>query len=138
MLQRKTITKRQKKERARKRFGLALLFIGLIFVSISIFYIAFLEKPGPITSPLSKDQVSGTAKINKILKEKNISYKDISTSKDLYYVIKLSDKEEVIIDPKKNIEEQLSSLQFILSQLKIEGKTFKRLDFRYQKPIISF
>ena len=71
-------------------------------------------------------------------KSKNISYISIETAKDLSLIIKLDKERQVIIDPDKDINQQLSSLQLILSQLKIEGKLFKRLDFRYQKPIISF
>lgn len=138
MLPKKSVTKRQKKEASKKRLGLILTFAGLVMIATSLFYVAFLEKnPKPI-SPLSKNQISSNVLIEKKLKEKNISFKSIETSKDLSTSIKLKDDQEVIIDPNKNIDQQLSSLQLILSQLKIEGKSFKRLDFRYQKPIISF
>ena len=138
MLPRRTITKRQKKEEKKKRWGVLLLILGLITICFSLFFAAFLQKPEPIINPLSKDQASDTSKLIKILKEKNIMYSDISTDKDLSYIIKLPDKRVVVIDSKKDIEKQLSSLQFITSQLKIEGKTFKRLDFRYQRPVITF
>lgn len=138
MLPRKTLTKRQKKEASKNRLGLILVFIGLALISFSLIVAVFLVKDPLFVSPLSKDQTSINLKIEKILKEKKISYKSIITSPDLSFVIGLDKDHEVIIDSKKDIDSQLSSLQLILTQLKIEGKTFKRLDFRFQKPIISF
>lgn len=138
MLPRKTITKKQKKERSRKKLGLSLLFVGLIMISASLFFTAFLEKPDKPISPLSKDQSSINSKIEKGLKDKKILYISVETLKDLNYQILLDNKTQVIIDSKKDIGAQLSSLQLVLTQLKIEGKSFKRLDFRYQKPVISF
>lgn len=138
MLPRKTLTKKQKKENFRRLFGIGLILIGLIITTLLLFYLVFLQKTPEFLNPLSKDQTSIGTKIQKILKEKKITYKSISTSKDLTYKVVLDGDSEVIIDPKKSVEAQLSSLQLILQHLKIEGKRFKRLDFRYQKPIISF
>lgn len=138
MLPRKNLTKKQKKENSRRRLGVGLIFSVLIIIAAFLFYLAFLQKTPVFLNPLSKDQISTGTKIQKILKEKKISYKSLATSKDLTYRIVLDKDSEVIIDPKKSIEGQLSSLQLILSQLKIEGKMLKRLDFRFQKPIISF
>lgn len=138
MLQRKTITKKQKKERSRKKLAAALIFIGLSVISVFLFYVAFFQKEPLFVSPLSKDQTSGITKVEKIFNEKRIHYESLTISKDLNYIVKLDEKSEVIIDHKKDVFDQISSLQLILSQLKIEGKAFKRLDFRYQNPIISF
>lgn len=138
MLPVKTVTKKQKKEASKKRTGIFLIFIGLVLIVVSLFYTTFFEDvPKPI-SPLSRNQTSVNSIIEKTLKSKNIPFISIETSKDLSLIIKLSKDNEVVIDPNKDIDQQLSSLQLILSQLKIEGKLFKRLDFRYQKPIISF
>lgn len=138
MLPRKIITKRQKKEQSRKKLGLILLFVGLVLISASLSFSAFLEKPDKPISPLSKDQSSVNSKIEKALRDKKIPYISVTTLKDLNYQILLDNKTEVIINSNKDIIEQMSSLQLILTQLKIEGKSFKRLDFRYQKPVISF
>ncbi|MBI2622003.1 MAG: hypothetical protein HYW63_05170 [Candidatus Levybacteria bacterium] len=138
MLPQKTITKKQKKQKIRKQLFIGLIFIGLIVIFFILFYLAFLQKTPEFFNPLSRNQTSTGFIIRQTLMEKKINYKSISTSKDLTYRIVLDNNSEVIIDPKKNVEEQLSSLQLILARLKIEGKMFKRLDFRYQKPIISF
>ncbi len=134
----RTITKKQKKEASKKRLGILLIFVGLIAVNLVLIYSAFFEKPEPILNPLSKNQTSTTQSLEKKLKETGVEYKSFTTEKDLNYKITLKSGAEVVVDQDKDIGEQLSSLQLILKQLKIEGKTLRRLDFRYQKPIITF
>jgi hypothetical protein len=138
MLPRRTLTKKQKKKIKRKKSGVILIFTGLLIICASLFFGVFFDKEPIYVSPLSKNQITSTSRMEKLLKEKKIEYESLETTRDLYYIIKLDKNREVIIDPQKNITEQISSLQLILRQLKIDGKAFKRLDFRYQKPIISF
>lgn len=138
MIFKSTVTKKEKKKASKKKLGILLVFVGLVALNFTLIYAAFFEKPKPIMSPLSKNQVSSTKIFEDKLKSTKIEYKSITTEKDLNYLVKLKNSGEVIIDPNKDIDEQLSSLQLILSQLKIEGKTLKRLDFRYEKPIITF
>jgi flagellar biosynthesis/type III secretory pathway M-ring protein FliF/YscJ len=138
MLPKRTLTKKEKKKIQRKKLGLSLIFIGLSLIAFMLFYLVFLEKDPPLINPLSKDQSSTDSKLIKILKEEKIAYKEIETTKDLKYRIKFDKNGEAILTPEKNLEEQIASLQLIISQLKIEGRTFKRLDFSYEKPIITF
>ncbi len=134
----KTVTKKEKKEASKRRNGFLLIFLGLVALNIVLLYSAFFEKPKPILNPLSKNQISSSQIIEKKIKESGVRYQSISTEKDLTYLIKLDPKGEVVMDPSKDVDRQLSSLQLILKQLKIEGKALKRLDFRYEKPIITF
>jgi hypothetical protein len=138
MIFRRTITKKQKRNAYKKRLGILLIFIGLLLVNFFLVYLTFIEKPKPIVSPLSKNQITSLKQIEGMLKKQKIEYISVSTQKDSNYLIKLRSGAEVILDSGKNIDQELSSLQLILSQLKIEGKTLKRLDFRYKKPIITF
>jgi hypothetical protein len=48
----------------------------------------------------------------------------------------LSNKSEIFLTRDKDINPQLASLQFILSRLTMEGKGFRSLDLRFDKPII--
>jgi cell division septal protein FtsQ len=138
MLPRRTITKRQKKERSRKRLGAIFVVLGLFIIALFLSYAAFFDK-GPIfVSPLSKNQETSITRVEELLKENGIQYESIESGEDRTYLVKLDKKSEVILDSKQKVDEQISSLQLILRQLKIEGRTFKRLDFRYQKPVISF
>ena len=138
MIFRKTVTKRDKRNRARKKLGIILILVSLIVINLVLVYKAFFEKPKSIINPLSSNQISSTETIRIKLKENNINFLSLSTENDLNYLIKLKDGGEVIIDSGKSVDEQFSSLQLILSQLKIEGKALRRLDFRYEKPIITF
>lgn len=45
---------------------------------------------------------------------------------------------QAIISPQKNLNEQLDSLQLIFSRTKIEGEKPKRIDLRFDKPVISY
>lgn len=137
MIFKSTVTKKEKKNASKKRLGILLIFAGLLALNFTLIYAAFFQKPEPIISPLSRNQASSTGIIENKLKEYKIEYNLLSTQKDLNYLVKLKSGGEVVIDPGKNIDQQLSSLQLILSQLKIEGKTLKRLDFRFEKPIIT-
>ena len=78
------------------------------------------------------------SKIEKILQEKKIDYKIVIKLQDNSYAIKLVDGSEVIISSQKNINKEMSSLQFILSRLTMEGKEFYKLDLRFEKPVIIF
>jgi len=133
-----TVTKKQRKKVKQKKISVFLIVLGLSLIASSLFYFAFLEKKTLYLNPLSKDQTSKNSQVERLLKEKEIPFESVTTSKDLSYVIKINSESEVIIDSKKEIEQQVSSLQLITSQLTIEGKAFKRIDFRYQKPIITF
>jgi len=50
----------------------------------------------------------------------------------------LKDGEEVVFSLKKEIQIQVDSLQFILSRSKIEGKGVKRIDLRFDKPVVNY
>ena len=138
MIFKKTVTKREKKNQARKKLVFLLIFVSLIVINITLIYKAFIEKPKPIINPLSANQTSSTKVIEQKLKENKIEFETLTTEEDLNYLIKLKDGGEVVLDPSKDLDEQFSSLQLILSQLKIEGKALKRLDFTFEKPIITF
>lgn len=138
MLQRKITTKRDKKIRIRKKSGLVLILLGLLFIATSLFLIKFFTHDPLFVSPLSQIHDSTDTSLVKELKKNKVEYQEIKTNNDLSYLIVLKENQEVIIDPKKDISLQLSSLQLIIAQLKIEGKAFSRLDFRYEKPVIVF
>lgn len=137
MLLQKVVTKKDKRKAIRKHRGLIFVFVGLVMIVVSLFYTAYLEKPPKVVSPLAKNQITDTGKVEQILKGKEIPYQNLEVEDDLSYKIVLSSGSEVYLDSKKDLTTQLSSLQLILSQLKIEGKTFKRLDFRFEKPVIA-
>jgi hypothetical protein len=80
---------------------------------------------------------SQAALIKKTLADKSIDYSLVEI-KDSVYVITLANGEHVTLSAKKDIITQISSLQFVLSRLTMEGRQFRTLDLQYDKPIIVF
>ena len=75
--------------------------------------------------------------VEKILKDNNISFSAVTTL-DSSYSVNIPNNGLVILSGDKDINSQIASLQRILIQLTIEGKTFKNIDFRFSEPTISF
>lgn len=78
------------------------------------------------------------SEINDLLQESGIAFTSVESANDSSYLVNLKDGGQVIITQNKNVQNQISSLQLILSRLTIEGKRFKSLDFRYDKPVVLF
>jgi len=55
-----------------------------------------------------------------------------------FLVVWLESGEEVIFSLRKEIQVQVDSLQFILSRSKIEGKGIKKIDLRFDKPVVNY
>lgn len=72
------------------------------------------------------------------LKEFNLAIKKIDIINEDMILFKLKDEQEIAFTSKKSWEKQIFPVPLILKQLKIEGKTFKRIDVRFDKPIIKF
>jgi hypothetical protein len=75
--------------------------------------------------------------IKKALTDRSIAFSSVEI-KDSVYIITLENGEHVTLSAKKDIITQISSLQFVLSRLTMEGRQFRTLDLQYDKPIIVF
>jgi hypothetical protein len=143
MLQGKNLLRRRKNIRIKKRRNWKVLYflIGSLFVSILLLFAGYylnLYYPD-ILSPLARERFYGTLKIEQALTKANIKFIKVARqNKDLSFEVILSEQEEVIFSSKKDIQSQIASLQLITKRLTIEGKRFKSLDFRYDKPLIVF
>jgi hypothetical protein len=84
------------------------------------------------------DDENYKANLEKVLQEKKVDYKVVSKLQDGSCIIKLTDGSIVIISSLKDINKEISSLQFILKRLTMEGKEFTKLDLRFEKPVITF
>lgn len=116
-----------------------LLLFLLIILSVLIVSRNFgiLTNKNSIISPLAKT-TSANVKLEKLLLEEEIPFSKISIASDSSFIVYLAEGGEVNISQKKGLEGQISSLQLILSRLTIEGKKFKFLDLRFDKPVIVF
>jgi hypothetical protein len=110
--------------------GLTSLFIGAY-----VFLTHFFQKTtylSPLGSAVLGQQ---DVDIKRLLVQKNIPVKDVISSGGVY-LIHLQNDAEVLLSSDKDLTLQISSLQFILSRLTMEGKVFSQLDLRFDKPVI--
>ncbi len=140
------LKKKRKKSPLKWLFLFILIFTG-VMGSLFFFHtrFAFLSNKDYFVSPLprgfnssfSTDSIS-TKQLEMLLLSAKIPFSEITIASDSSYLVKLSSGEDVVFSPKKKIDLQVSSLQLILSALTIEGKGFRRLDFRFEKPVVEF
>lgn len=139
------------KRKNRKIKKIFFLFFGLIFFLLAIVVIVF-HKKSSIVSPVpnsfllkSLKNVSTsdlrmfdkTKSIEESLKKSDIPFSKVMVSTGSSYIVFLSEGGEVIISPNKDLSFQISSLQLVLSRFTIEGKKFRSLDFRYDRPVVT-
>lgn len=114
------------------------LFFTSLLISVGVFVIAifireFISTRTFFVSPLARVESSNNSNLENLLSKNNIPFVKIENN-----TVFLRDQGVVYLDSKKNLASQISSLQLILSRLTIEGKKFKKLDLRFDKPIIEF
>ncbi len=114
------------------------------FILVVLFGIAFALSYGlprvinnSFISPLAINKVYKHNSIEDLLSKNNVQFDKVLIATDSSYIVFLKDDGQVNISA-RNTGQQISSLQLILRQLTIEGKKFKRLDLRFDKPIIEF
>lgn len=124
-----------------------VVYLLVLAIGISFFLYSSLNSSKKLVSPLPLQKAVQTQftkktgltsqQIEAILKSKNISYVSVNVNSDTIHIT-VDEKSDVLFSSTKNIVEQVTSLQLIVSRLTIEGKRFKRLDFRYNKPVVVF
>ncbi len=114
-----------------------IIFLTILFSGIFYLTKIFIYKTTSYISPLAQTKIYKDNSIESILFKNNIPFSRLKIASDSSYIVFLNDGGEVDMLP-ENIQRQISSLQLILSRLTIEGKKFKRLDLRFDKPIIVF
>jgi cell division septal protein FtsQ len=137
MLQRRRLKKERSKYRIRILFIL-LLFLSLFIVTVEYLYLNFSFGRVTFISPIAKINESKLVFLESALDKKKIAFLSASLNLDNSFTVELKEGGEIILSSKKDLESQLSSLQLILSRLTIEGKKLKKLDFRYDNPVVSF
>lgn len=139
------LTQKRKLRDRKQKLTKVYIVLGLILFGGVIAYVISLKLflPRSIISPLSSNVTEAsfyqeeekTEFIRAELKKKEIEIKSIRQEGDSY-IIKLENEAEVVLSAKKDLNGQISSLQFILQRLTMEGRLFSRLDLRYDKPVI--
>lgn len=91
--------------------------------------------------PQSRNAMQSDRTIQQVqegLVKRNIIFTSIVLDNDETIHLLIKDQGEVLFTSAKNIDMQITSLQLTMNDLTIEGKPFKRLDFRFDKPIVTF
>lgn len=112
---------------------LSCIWVGALVIYYNWDFI--LQKP-LFVSPVTSARYSGIPEVKKLMVEFGVPYSSVSIVPDGTIQLKLVNNEEILLSEKKDLREQVSSLQRILSRLTIEGKRFTRLDFRFDKPLV--
>lgn len=133
---------RRKNKKAKK--GLLLILLFLLFFSIfaSLFFYYWFTKT-LFVSPLPDRSLDNsnpltTEELKTLLQKGNIAFSEVKSSTGSSVLVKLTNGGTVLFSSKKSFKEQVSSLQPILSRLTIEGKRFKNLDLRFDKPSVVY
>ena len=123
-----------------------ILTVSLFLATIclcGIFFAFFIRSGFQLISPLTKnmpkissDDMSAT--IKDLCQKDHISCRDISVIGSGSVQITLDNDAVAILSTKKDLKNQLTSLQQALSQLTIKGKQFKKLDFRFANTVVTF
>jgi hypothetical protein len=125
------------RNKIQRKIFLLLVLLIVLFVFIVARNFDLVTNQNSVVSPLAKT-TSPNIKLEKLLLSENIPFSKIKVASDSSFIVFLQGGGEVNISQKKDLVAQISSLQLILSRLTIEGKKFKFLDLRFDKPVIVF
>lgn len=140
------IRKPKKKRKAKRGFlvGYVVACLFLIVIGVAILLIS-LQRSGiisPLPSALGERlKINASEKdeteLKRLLGKHNIVYTSVASTQD-DFVITMNAKQQVLVTKKKDIDSQISSLQVILPRLTMEGRAFRRLDMRFEKPVVVY
>ena len=113
-----------------------IFLLGVLGLTAFLLNVFIISKKPLFISPMGRMDINKVS-IEKTLKDNGISFSGLVSS-DCCYVFNIQNNEQIKLSRAKDIHEQIASLQRILRELTIEGKSFKSIDFRFLEPIISF
>jgi len=147
-MQKKKSIPRKRNRYIKKVFFISLISLGIIIVLSGVaYYLVTVKFKKPLyisplpTMPFVQSSQSDQSdrklpELQKELKKNRIDYTKVSKDKDSSYIVTLQNGSSVIFSSQKDISVQITSLQYILSHLTMEGRQFSRLDLRFEKPVI--
>ena len=139
--------KRIHKRKAKKVVGYFLMSGGLFCIVLAtcmgVFFVT--RKHTPLYSPIASLQKAvfgeaDTAVMDHILelcRKYNLSCQNIQV-KDNDEIDLTVNNHLVVLAKNKNVDEEIASLQLTIRALTMEGKDYRGLDFRYDRPVISY
>lgn len=137
-----SITKRKNKVIYKRFFLFFGIFIVVLLGCVVVFGWQFLKSEkllsplglGSLTTGLTTDK---TSVIESFCQAQKLPCQHV-TDDNSTITITLDNNAIILLSSQKDLQKQLASLQLTLSSLTIEGKQFKKLDFRFEKPFVTF
>ena len=84
-------------------------------------------------------QQDSQRELESILREKKIEIVSSPTASDSAILVNLSNSETLVIfSANKDLLLQISSLQIVLNRLTIEGRKGKKIDLRFDNPVVVY
>lgn len=141
-----------KKRKRALRYRRLLIFLAVLSCFIIVAEMLYLVQrlqapqflsPVPLTNVYKKvlaamNISSQTNELVDLLKKNNFSVISLLSYEKDAFLLKLETGEEAVLSSKKSLAVQVSSLHLILSRLTIEGKRVRRVDLRFNNPVIVF
>ena len=146
MLRKKNNVPLLRKQKRSLRFMGATNAIFFLVFSVIFMTVLILTKKTGLIRPIPQwgnqlvgvgEQKNDVETVEKALQKYKIPYKMVTVYENHSYEVLLLKGESVLLSGKKQIDQQISSLQVISSRLTMEGKQFKKLDLRFDKPVIT-
>lgn len=115
----------------------------LLISSIGVFLWEFYQSQrssfiSPISVPGGNFNIDKKQQLRSLLSKNNIPFSRIDSASDSSFLVELQNGGKILFSSSLPTNQELSSLQLILSRLTIEGKRLNLLDFRFDKPVITF
>lgn len=137
----------RKVKRTRKKIITVSIMAGVGICLLLLVTVGLILTKAKIISPVSLtvqnkkiyfiDSHLAEQKIKELLDKYNISFSEVTTGHDIIRIA-LKDDSQALLSPNKNIENQIASLQLLTNNFTIEGKVMKRIDLRFDKPVVVF
>lgn len=139
---------KQRRKNQRENFRLKAGFAILIFLTLLLivgmgrrlpwqaFQLNISSEPKVILAPIPKDDP--LLKLSNLLLQRHIDIVSAPQASFSALLVNLRSGGTIIFSTGKDIAVQVDSLQIILTRLTIEGKKFQSIDFRYDKPVVTY
>jgi|GEM_PF-2431214 hypothetical protein len=114
-----------------------LIIISLVILLILIGQQVYFWLKNNQNQLISPQEETIVATISRIAPEHSLSVTKIEEKPDMIILL-LEGSVEVFLDKKKAIAAQLTALQLIVNQDKINGRKAKKIDLRFNNPIVVY
>src|SRR5260221_2773392 len=135
---------RKRKSFYKQVLGLIFLFCLTLFILFCLRYVTQSKAkyispvPGLLGGLSRKGSSQSIQEIQSLCQKYALSCTKIEQGLDDNATITVDTGTVAVISFSKDIDKQIASLQLTISRLTIEGKKLSKIDFRFDRPVVSF